>query len=357
MSRYVIDKSKLEENIKIIKEKAKVPIIAVVKGNGYGFGMAEFTKILLENGINTFAVTEISDLPILREILKDEEIIVLRSTCVKSECEIIAKYDATAVIGSLNAAQVMNEVAKEMGKTVKCNLKIDTGMGRYGFMPNEINEAVKCYEMENLEFVGAYTHFPCAFEQNGPTKAQLEIFKDVMKQIESKVGSVGTLHCANSPALFNFDNVSLGAVRIGSAFTGRIITHKSSGLNRIGMLEAEVIETKTVPSGYSIGYGATYKTKCETTLAVIPFGHYDGFGITVQREEHNLRSVLSALKSFLKKERIYVTINDKKYPVVGSIGLDHCTVDITGSDVKIGDVAQADISPLMVNPRIERVYK
>ena len=65
MSRYVIDKSKLEENIKIIREKAKVPIIAVVKGNGYGFGMAEFTKILLENGINTFAVTEISDLPIL----------------------------------------------------------------------------------------------------------------------------------------------------------------------------------------------------------------------------------------------------------------------------------------------------
>ena len=104
------------------------------------------------------------------------------------------------------AAPVVAKVAKEMGKTVKCNLKIDTGMGRYGFMPNEINEAVKCYDMENLEFVGAYTHFPCAFEQNGPTKAQLEVFRDVMKQIESKVESVGTLHCANSPALFNFDN-------------------------------------------------------------------------------------------------------------------------------------------------------
>ena len=62
MSRYVIDKSKLEENIKIIREKAKVPIIAVVKGNGYGFGMVEFTKILLENGINTFAVTALSQL-------------------------------------------------------------------------------------------------------------------------------------------------------------------------------------------------------------------------------------------------------------------------------------------------------
>lgn len=357
MSRYVIDKAKLVENIETVISRAKVPIIAVVKGNGYGFGMKEFSKILLDNQIKTFAVTEISDLKELREVVGDSEIIVLRSTAVKEECEVIAKYDATAVIGSLEAAKCMNDVAKETGKVIKCNLKIDTGMGRYGFLPSQIQEAIKCYEYENLEFIGAYTHFPCAFLGNDLTKAQLRVFVDTMKKIEEKVGNVGTLHCANSPALFNFEEISLNAVRIGSAFTGRIITQSKTGLNRIGMLEAEVIETKTIPSGYSVGYGATYKTKCETKLAVIPFGHYDGFGLTVQREEHNLRSVLSALKSFLKKEKIYVTINDKRYPVVGSIGLDHCTVDITGSDVKIGDVAQADISPLMVNPRIERIYK
>ena len=86
MSRYVIDKKLLDENIEIVKQKAGVPLIGVVKGNGYGFGIKEITKILVEHGIKTFAVTEVTDLPILREVLTDEDILVMRSTCIKDEC-------------------------------------------------------------------------------------------------------------------------------------------------------------------------------------------------------------------------------------------------------------------------------
>lgn len=357
MSRFVIDKEKLVENIRIIKKKAGVPIIAVVKGNGYGFGMKEFSALLYENGIKLFAVTEVSDLAELRQSVGESEILVLRSTAVKEECLEILKHNAIAVIGSLDAAQAINDAARELGVMAKCNLKIDTGMGRYGFLPSQVEDAIKCYEYENLEFIGAYTHFPCAFTGNNVTKAQLEVFKDTMKKIEESVGKVGVLHCANSPALFNYSDISLDAVRIGSAFTGRIITNGKNELNRIGMLEAEVIETKTLPAGYSISYGSTYTTKHETKIAVVPFGHYDGFGLCPQREDYSVRSVFSTLKSFLKKEKIFIKINGKAYPIIGAIGLDHCTVDITGSDVKTGDIAQADISPLYVNPRIERVYK
>ena len=66
MSRYIIDKNKLIENINIIKEKAGVEVIGVVKGNGYGFGMANLAEILMQNGIKTFAVTEVYDIPLLR---------------------------------------------------------------------------------------------------------------------------------------------------------------------------------------------------------------------------------------------------------------------------------------------------
>ena len=94
------------------------------------------------------------------------------------------------------------------------------------------------------------------------TKAQLEMFKDTIKQIEKAGKSVGgKLHASNSPALLNVDGVSLDAVRIGSAFTGRVITKDKNPLNRLGKLEAQVIETKTVPAGYSIGYNGQYKTK------------------------------------------------------------------------------------------------
>lgn len=357
MSRYVIEKSKLIENIEILKKKAGVPLIGVVKGNGYGFGIREFTIILKESGIKTFAVTEVTDIPVLKEILDDEDILVMRSTCIKEEAKMIAENGCIATIGSIEACKVMNEVSAKLGVKTKCHLKIDTGMGRYGFMPNEISKAIACYESENLEFIGAYTHFSDAFGNTELTKAQLALFKDTMKQIEDAGYDVGTLHCANSPALLNVEDVCLDSVRLGSAFTGRVITRSKTKLNRLGSLEAEVIETKTVPAGYSIGYMGTFKTTKETKIAIIPFGHYDGFGLTQEKEEIGLHSVLSVFKQFLQKKKTYIKINGRVFRVIGKIGLSHTAVDITGSDVKTGDIASADISPLLVNPGIERIFK
>lgn len=357
MSRYVINRKDLDENIEIIKKKAGVPLIGVVKGNGYGFGIKELTSVLLQHGIKTFAVTEVTDIPELKEILLDEDILVMRSTCLENEAEIIAENGAIATIGSLRAAQVMNAVSEELGVVTKCHLKIDTGMGRYGFMPSQVADAVKCYSLPNLKFIGAYTHFSSAFRNKELTKAQLVMFKDTMAQIQKEVGDVGILHCANSPALLNVDNVSLDTVRIGSAFTGRVITRSKSGLHRLGSLQAEVVETKTVPKGYSIGYNGLYKTKHETEVAIVPIGHYDGFGLTKEKELYDFRYVLSVFKRFLKKQQMYVKINGRMYHVIGEIGLSHCAVDVTGGGVKVGDTASVDISPLMVNPRLERVFE
>lgn len=357
MSRYVIDKKLLEENIKIIKEKAGVPLIGVVKGNGYGFGIKEFSTILKENGIQTFAVTEVDDIAELKEVLNNEDILVMRSTCIEDEARIIAENGCIATIGSLNSAVVMDKVSKDLGVKTKCYLKIDTGMGRYGFMPSEVESAIRCYDFENLDFIGAYTHFSSAFTNTELTKAQLTLFKDTMAQIEKAGKKVGILHAANSPALLNVSDVCLDSVRVGSAFTGRVITQSKTKLNRLGRLEAEVIEIKTVPAGYSVGYNGLYKTKRETKIAIVPIGHYDGFGLAKEKETADLRSVLSQLKKYLNKKQMYVKIEGRMYSVIGEIGLSHTAVDVTGSDVKIGDTASVDISPLMVNPRIKRVYE
>lgn len=357
MSRYVIDKAKLDENIELVKKKAGVDIIGVVKGNGYGFGIKEFTLALKEHGIKTFAVTEVTDIPILREILDDEDILVMRSTCIEGEAEIIAKNGAIATIGSIGAAEVMSRVSEKLSVLTKCHLKIDTGMGRYGFMPSETDYAIKCYSLPNLRFTGAYTHFSSAFRNTELTKAQLAVFTDTMEQIKKEVGDVGILHAANSPALLNASDVCLDTVRIGSAFTGRVITKSKSKLNRLGTLEAEVVEVKTVPKGYCIGYNGLYKTKRETKIAIVPIGHYDGFGVSKEKEQYDFRYVLSVFKRYLKKQQMYVRINGELHFVIGEIGLSHTAVDVTGTDIKPGDLAEADISPLMVNPRIERVYK
>lgn len=357
MSEYVIDKKLLTENISYIKQKAGVELIGVVKGNGYGLGINELAKILIENGIKTLAVTEVDDAAELRKLAPQQDILVMRSTCVLDEAKIIAQNNCIATIGSAESARVMSAVSQELGVTTKCHLKIDTGMSRYGFLPSQVQEAIACYDLPNLNFTGAYTHFSCAFYNYELTKAQLEIFKDTVKQIEKAGKAVGTIHASNSPALFNITGAELDSVRIGSAFTGRVITRSKTKLNRIGSLEAKVIETKTVPKGCFVGYNGLYKTKKETKIAIVPIGHSDGFGLTSQNVEANLHSVLSQLKKFLKKERLTISINGKKYNVIGEVGLNHTAVDITNSDVKTGDTASVDISPLMVNARIKRIYK
>lgn len=112
----------------------------------------------------------------------------------------------------------------------------------------------------------------------------------------------------------NVEHVALDAVRIGSAFTGRVITHSETPLHRLGRLEAEVVDMKEVPAGYAVGYNGTFVTKRPTTIAIVPMGHYDGFGLTKEKEDHNFHSVLSALKQFLNKAHLTVTINGKAYP-------------------------------------------
>lgn len=106
----------------------------------------------MQNGIKTFAVTEVYDIPLLRETVLDNDILVMRSTCVEEEAKTIAQYDCIATIGSLSSAEVMDKVSKELGKKTKCHLKIDTGMGRYGFLPSQVESAIKCYDFENLDF-------------------------------------------------------------------------------------------------------------------------------------------------------------------------------------------------------------
>lgn len=356
MSRYVIEKDKLQNNINTVKAKAGVPVIGVVKGNGYGFGLREMSLFLKENGIKTFAVTELYDIPVLKEILDGEDILVLRSTADAGEAEFIAENGCIATVGSKAACEALDKASKKLGVKTKCHLKIDTGLGRYGFLPSETESIKECCGAENLHFCGAYTHFSHAFCSREKTSGELAVFLDTVNQLKKSGMDPGMLHAANSPALFNVPGVSLDAVRIGSAFTGRVIADKPTGLLRTGRLESSVIDIKKVPAGYTVGYGGTFKTKRETTLAIVPMGHFDGFGIAKERESATFRSVLSGAKRWLRKQQLTLTINEKEYPVAGSVGLSHTAVDITGAAVKPGDTVTADISPLYVNPNLPRVY-
>lgn len=133
------------------------------------------------------------------------------------------------------------------------------------------------------------------------------------------------------------------------------------GLQKIGQVKASIQEIKTVPKGYNISYGKMFRTKRETKIAVIPVGSSDGFNMRKDRDifsfVENVKSVGIEIKKFFKDNRLKVSINDKKYNIIGRIGMYHAVVDITeAEDVGLASEVILDIPPMNLNSMIRREY-
>ena len=358
MNRYVIDRAAIARNAQKVIRLAGVPVMGVVKANGYGFGLREMARILGGVGVTRFAVTEVEDLALLREVVgADAEVLVMRSTALADEARAIVGAGCIATVGSLAAARAAAQAAGELGTVARCHLKVDTGFGRYGFLPQDMPAIIACYRMEGLRFEGMYTHFSAAYHDVELTCAQLAALEGVAQAVRDAGYDPGVRHAANSPALFNVPEAKLDMVRVGSAFAGRVITLAPHELERVGFLEAQVIDLKTLPAGSSVGYGGEAKLARQTRVAFVSAGTQEGFGLAVEKPA-TVRRALSAAKGALAKRHLTVEIDGRGFPVIGEADLSLTLVDVTdaGDSVHVGDVARMDVNPLMVSPKVPRVY-
>ena len=161
MKAYIVEKDLLTENLRILTEKAgDASIYGVIKGNGYGLGLIPMARALWEAGITRFAVTEISEVKSLREAgFEDAEILMMRETELSEELEALLALDAIATVGCPETADAMEAVAAAADRKFPCHVKIDTGMGRYGFLPGDPESVAAVYRREGLDVRGIYTHF------------------------------------------------------------------------------------------------------------------------------------------------------------------------------------------------------
>ena len=342
MKELLVEKSKIKNNLKIINNiinkngkndnGEKVKLIAVVKGNGYGLDLVQYSKFLADNGVKMFAVATVEEALELRRGGIKEDILMMSSTAVKEDIQKMLDKNIILTIGSKEAGDAVNELAQN--KKARVHLKIDTGFGRYGFIYNEKEKMVEnIKQWNNIQIEGTFSHFSLAFFGNG---------KEAQEQFS------------------RFIDMYLNAVRIGSALLGRLSIPNTWGFQRVGILKSNVAEIKTLPKGYNIGYSNSYQTKKETKVAVVPCGYADGFNVIVDkdmfRKRDKIRYIVRDIKNAFKQQQIFVKINGEKFKVLGRLGMFHVTVDITGKNINIGDEVMFEVSPMLVDSKIERKY-
>ncbi len=358
MINYVIDKEILASNVGIIRQLAgTTPIIAVLKCDGYGMGLVPYARFLSYRGIEIFGVSAVEEAVELKKAGIPGEVILLTSNAVADDLEEIVKNNIIATVGSVDAARALDEVGRKLEIKPRAHVEINTGMGRCGFDAENVlwsNELKKL----DIDFCGTFTHYSFSFSNDEKdVKVQTDRFKSAVKKLNASGFETGMLHAANSHAFLKYTKTHFDAVRVGSAFLGRVNGAKSFGLKPVGYVESKVVDVNYLKKGENIGYGNTYKAKKDIKTAIIPVGYFHGFMTEKAKDTFRLRDIIRYILGDIKPKKLFVKIGNEKYRVLGRVATMNIIADITGSDVKPGDSVILPVNPIMIDSGVTKVYK
>lgn len=342
-------KTYVEVNIDNLKDNVKNIInyykdyeyyFGVVKGNCYGHGTTYVINELIECGVNYLAVSSLEEALEARKINNEIPILCLEPIRVEYT-DICIKKNITMVVHDYNYAKEL--IGKEIGKKLKIHLKIDSGMNRLGFKDreelNEIYNELK--EKENIEIEGIFTHFATLGINDKEWDNQLENFKEITKDINLK--EIPIVHLYKSAAFINHPKIDFcNGIRLGIAMYGYYsnpVVNKKGLKNKLRAIKraiykrknkisetitqipielkpafkmyTEIIQVKRLKKGEFVGYGAAYRAKQDEIIGIMPVGYDDGI--------------------FRKSRGRFVSINNKRYQLVGDVGMGMCAVRIDNS--------------------------
>ncbi len=345
MKHLVIDRRAVKSNLKAVKERADgAAIYADLSANACGMGILEIARLLRDDGVHTYAVSDPKDALELRNNgFTEERIMMLRSTADPKELEELIDLKVICTVGSYDAAVALNGLAEARKTVAEVQIKVDTGLGRYGFNPSETDKIAAIYKyMPNLAVVGTFTTYAASWRSRKLTQAQLDTFNRVLDKITEMGFEPGIAHACDSAALFRYDFGRMDAVRVDTALSGRM-PGNAAGLIKVGYIEAGIEEVGWVPKGHRVGAEHGIITKKPTKIAVLSVGYYHGFGVDRHISEYSLFDLLRR-----RRQPLHVKIGGQRARVLGNVGLLHTIIDVTNIECAVGDTVILDVDPVNV---------
>ncbi len=346
-----ISREDLRSNAKLISDYVGVPVIGVIKCDGYGVSVQEAAAAWVSAGVTMFGVSDPLEAFTLREAgYSDVEILLLAPVSDEHLRDALIEQNVILTVSGLSCAQFYTQYSGT--KPIRVHVAVDTGMGRFGTAWTDSHELLKIYQTDGLHFEGIFSHFSSSFEsQYQKTSIQLERFLSAVSGLESQGIPVGIRHIANSCAALRFPETRLDAVRIGSGLVGRLLAPVPVALKKVGVFKAYVVDRRTLKKGETTGYASICTMKADTEIAVVAIGHYNGFGV-LKRPERNrpldlLRFLRQAFSLYRTAPAVYY--QGKPLKVVGRIGTQYTLVDAGGTDLSFGSVVTAEADLLFPN--------
>lgn len=351
-----ISRGNLATNAKTVVEAVNVPVIGVVKCDGYGVSVPEAAAAWVSAGVTTLAVSDPAEAFLLRESGFTEQDILLLAPVATVEL-LDALLDANVILTVSGSACARFYAEHRGDRTARVHVAVDTGMGRFGTRWTDTDDLLEIYRTEGLTFEGIFSHFAVSFESgNTRTKLQLERFLSAISALEEQGVTVGIRHMANSCAALRFPETHLDAVRVGSALVGRLPAAVPVDLKKVGAFRALVVDRRTLRKGDTTGYASICAMKADTEVAVLALGRHNGFGLVKRPENLRALDLLRALKQAfdLYRRPSVVRYEGKSLKVIGRIGTQYTLVNAGGTSIAPGDIVTAEVD--MLFPHAHRKF-
>lgn len=331
-------------------------LMAVVKADGYGHGAVPVARAALEAGASWLGVALPEEALQLRAAGVEAPLLVFGYCSPEAVAEGAAQRVSFTVFSGESLRAVV-EASRRSPVGVAVHLKVDTGMTRVGFTPEEVPEvADRIADAPGLHLEGVYTHFACADTDRTFTELQLQRFLEVVEVLRGRGHHVPFLHAANSAATFAVREAHLDLVRVGIALYGLPCGVPTPELHPAMRVVARAVQVRRVPEGTPVSYGASYRTTRPTTIVTVPVGYGDG----IPRSLSN---------------RGFAAVRGHRVPYAGAVCMDFLMLDAGDGEVAEGETVEL-LGPAVpaeelarrcgtipyeivtrIGPRLPRVYR